>query len=985
MIRLVAKDGTIKNVNNEEILNHLNNDEYEIDPNAGVEFNHKEYGRIKVPASEIQRQLEEGSEIIPESTIQQEIKKQQQEDDPVGTLEASAEGIGRGVVPFALTDLALTKLGVSPERLKEIKEAHPDAALGGEFVGFMGSFAIPTLPVIKALDYTARGLGMGEKAVKVAEYLGKGTKVLTSYDPLLKVSTKAEKAAEKFLGKMFGTATTKTGKVAQELVKRTAGGVGLVPSMAQLEVSNFLSEQILDNKGFNVEALFSHETLENEGKKVLFGTAVATGIPFLGSTLLKGGKKVASTGVKAFSKINPIRMTRPEERILKSFGAITGTYLKKATEKEKKELAEYFKVLTDEEIYPEIKNISDYRAKKQQYKQEGMTSAEIRNKLDQEFPDLVGQAQEFLDGKETKLTFKSIFENPRIIQDKNNYINDVAIKLMDRSKLDLDEFHQKVIDGRWEELPESGSLFRNLKDKELNAIRKSADEVINDLEKGFKEIMDPTMNPKIAEKFDEFSMNLKKFIIQQGGYVKPSTLIEARRAFDRNIIKGIGSDFNRSVAKELAPLRNVFEKHLEDLVEKTIGKKFNAETIDTTEAYLRNQRDAVKRSSDSLQARLKDILETKFSGDKEKFNQHMAKHGKKFKEKKLYDATKKEYERLDKEYQLARSYKDYIDGKKLYRNSVIADELLDNKIAREIKNNFLSLTSYLSMGAGTGIGGALGGGVGAIAGAVGGALTRKAFQEYGDLFLAYAGERIQKPVQSNFKTIGDIANELIDPLFLKSKVAVPYSVIKLDYDEKKIEEDAKKVEDFDENPEQFLQEFRDKNLSFYDTLPDEAIYLEDFIRNSGRFLNERNPYKNKNIMFKNRTISNAEKIKFARYLNYVDNSEKIFQEIRSGYLSAEAYDTLVNVFPNSFQALKEAVTIQFAQLDEKEKNKMSMNQLAIIRKIMGDGGSQLYTPQNFLTLQSNFKRIPNTIKASPKVSNAPQRNLTPQQMRQFRV
>lgn len=977
MIKVIGKDGNIHEIMNQEVPEYLQSGEYTLHPDGEITIHDKEHGRMTVPASQAVRAIQDRSMFIPEETLEQEKQRDIDENDPLRAAAATVAGVGRGVMPFAGTDWAMIKMGIKPNTLKKLKEDFPELSLGGE----IGGFVIPTptkiatvgSAALKGLQAGTQAMGLGNKALKTLEYAKAAAKPFVSFDPALKWASKAENSlAKKFLEKKLG----------DKYLAKVAATPALVPAMAQLEASNILSENLLEDKGFNAESLFTTDSL----KKVLFGSAVAQGIPFIGSALFDAGKagkaKLGDTiGRRIFQK-KPNLITPSESRTLKHFGAETGSYIKKHSNKQQAQLANYLKAITSEDSLPHLSDEAlnaNYQDKLQEYLSSGKTKEQAADLLEKNYPDLIGKAKDFVEGKKIKFARSAITIPLNEVSTRNNYFKNVGIKLLDDSKIKLDNSYEGIIESSMKEYTGAGDLFKVQAQKKLKGILKSPIEVTNELVDGFNKIIKPNLYPKVAERFNLFADGLKKQMLEDGNIIKPSTLIDARRAFDDAIYEM--KQFSPHVASKVKSLRWVFEKHLDDIVDKTVGKNLVGKDLDkineNIEKLLIEKRSTADKIFETFQAKLED---PSIAGDQEKLNAYIMKNKHKFKEVKKYDDVLAEISKLNNDLTMAKAYRDYQNGKMIYKNSIDTDEIISHEMTRERKNNFFSLTANIHGGIGALVGGLSGGAIPAMIGAGIGAAFRKGQQEYGDAFMAYYHDVLHETVMKNFSKVGQLANDLVKPDISNIKRVIPISLMKVKVDDEKLDDDGKKIEEFNQNPETSLNQIRENNLPFYDIFPDEAVYLEEFVRMAGGFLNEKNPYKVQDPLVQSRTPSNTEKTSFTRYLNYVDNPETIFDEIAKGYLSSEALETLQRVYPTTFQTLQEALMVTFSELNDEDKNKLNNNQLRIINQILGNGGSRVYQPQNISFLQSNFQQNKPTMKNSNIVGKGPSRSMTESQM-----
>ena len=84
---------------------------------------------------------------------------------------ATLAGAGRGLT-FGLSDVAARQVGIAPESIRQVEEAHPGLSLGSEVVGSLASFAIPGAPGARlAAMGTKVGAGAGKLATRGAAHL----------------------------------------------------------------------------------------------------------------------------------------------------------------------------------------------------------------------------------------------------------------------------------------------------------------------------------------------------------------------------------------------------------------------------------------------------------------------------------------------------------------------------------------------------------------------------------------------------------------------------------------------------------------------------------------------------------------------------------------------------------------------------------------------------------------------------------------------
>ena len=189
------------------------------------------------------------------------------------TIKALVLGGARGL-SFGLSDVALERMGLSEEMLREVKNRNEIASITGELGGAIAPVILSggTSAVAEGAVVGARGASLAARIASAAPTAG-----------LAKLTSK--------LGAAVGEALPET---APALIKSlTTHGVGAASEGAVYGLGNAISESAIGNKEFNAESVMDDVTAGAE-----FGGILGLGGTFLASGLKKMGRKFAKAGIK---------------------------------------------------------------------------------------------------------------------------------------------------------------------------------------------------------------------------------------------------------------------------------------------------------------------------------------------------------------------------------------------------------------------------------------------------------------------------------------------------------------------------------------------------------------------------------------------------------------------------------------------------------------------------------------------------------------
>jgi hypothetical protein len=233
---------------------------YAIDRNSNYKFVSPDGKPMEVSGSNFGNIIREGYRLQTPQEADEERLKTLYGDN---SLEAAVEGVGRGLT-FGVSDWTLRRLGVSAERLKEIKERNKVAATTGELGGILAPLLLSG--GTSAIAEGAAKLGAAPLAVSKL-----GAKAAEATTKRLFAETLVEAGATKVAAKTL----------AQAIIEKAApAAVGSAVEGAFYGAGQLVSESALGNKDFNAENLIAHM-----GLGALVGGAVGGLLPLPGVLL----------------------------------------------------------------------------------------------------------------------------------------------------------------------------------------------------------------------------------------------------------------------------------------------------------------------------------------------------------------------------------------------------------------------------------------------------------------------------------------------------------------------------------------------------------------------------------------------------------------------------------------------------------------------------------------------------------------------------
>lgn len=207
----------------------------------------------------------------------EQVRRQQVEEEYGGLGGMTAAGLAgaaRGLVPFGLTDLALTQSGlVAPSTLKNLEEANPVTSVLSEGAGMIGGVL------------ASGGLGGAAKGATTA--LGRGA---------LRAAEVAA-APAMALGRevsLAGRALAGEGAMARALTATAAGAA----EGALMGVGQAVSRASIDDHALTAEKLVA-----SASHSALLGGALTGGLSVVGSALKAGAGKAAEAGGALAQKV----------------------------------------------------------------------------------------------------------------------------------------------------------------------------------------------------------------------------------------------------------------------------------------------------------------------------------------------------------------------------------------------------------------------------------------------------------------------------------------------------------------------------------------------------------------------------------------------------------------------------------------------------------------------------------------------------------
>ncbi len=322
----------------------------------------------------------------------------------------------------------------------------------------------------------------------------------------------------------------------------------------------------------------------------------------------------------------------------------------------------------------------------------------------------------------------------------------------------------------------------------------------------------------------------------------------------------------------------------------------------------------------------------------------------------MEDALIKQMSKFDEASDIVSTYK---RGKKNYGLSQDTMGILENRFTQESANNAISLTGYISAGAGAGAFG--------LPGAIGGLAIREFSRAYGNNLLALYADDV---FRAQNKLVSKISKSV------KSFINAPTSRIRMPViqkaTEKSIEEmyqdDIREIESGKYNFEVFADEFIENNQAFMSAMPMIADGVQRMVQESYAMLMEKmpkNPYEGAYI--RQFRPSDSEIRKFARYKRAILKPDTIYDEISAGNPSNESIEVLKRLHPASYKLM------QFGVLEELSKREnTSFKKRAQLKRVFGVQTDHYQRPDNVMILQATGKnpRV-NDEKQAQKARKAP--------------
>lgn len=260
---------------------------------------------------------------------------------------------------------------------------------------------------------------------------------------------------------------------------------------------------------------------------------------------------------------------------------------------------------------------------------------------------------------------------------------------------------------------------------------------------------------------------------------------------------------------------------------------------------------------------------------------------------KMEDLLIKDMSKFDDVGNLVKRYK---EAKKTYGLASDADRILEDRFARENANNSISLTGYLSAGAGAGIGG--------LPGAVAALGARELGRAYGNNLMALYADRI-------FKASNGISNKITKSVngFLSTtgslKITPAVKALTTKSIDEQYNDDIKEIDSGKYNYEVFSEEFIENNQGLINSAPKISDAVQRKMMASYSMLMEklpRNPYEG-SFLRKYRP-ADSEVRKFQKFKNSLLNPEAIFKQIETGMVTNESIEVLERIYPAIYKVMQ---------------------------------------------------------------------------------
>lgn len=265
----------------------------------------------------------------------------------------------------------------------------------------------------------------------------------------------------------------------------------------------------------------------------------------------------------------------------------------------------------------------------------------------------------------------------------------------------------------------------------------------------------------------------------------------------------------------------------------------------------------------------------------------------------------------------------YEAGKKKYGLAQETFSILENRFASESKNNTLSLTGYISAGAGASAFGGVGGAIVGLAG-------RELGRSYGSNFLALYADRVGKSAEKLSRKITKTSKGFLKSgdkvLFTPAVKAVSKKSL-----QEKWKEDTENVNSGKYDPEYFADQYMGANQGFILSLPETSNAIQSKMMNAYVMLGEKipkDPYGDGG--FRDYFPPDMALRKFERYKAAIKDVNHILKEIESGLVTNESVEVLRRIYPETYKVLQAEI------ISEMSKNKnITYKKRQMIGKVFG--------------------------------------------------
>lgn len=163
------------------------------------------------------------------------------------------------------------------------------------------------------------------------------------------------------------------------------------------------------------------------------------------------------------------------------------------------------------------------------------------------------------------------------------------------------------------------------------------------------------------------------------------------------------------------------------------------------------------------------------------------------------------------------------------------------------------------------------------------------------------------------------------------------------------EEIEKKVEYYSQDPSIIIENFTSNNQALINAAPKTAQAAQNRIIKAVEFLSQKAPKKDLSP-FNDVEIPKSELMKFKNYVEAVENPYAVLENLKSGYFTPEAGESIRVIYPQMFNAIKQEFMgrLNEVKLTEKQKANLSV--------ILGIDSRKAYTPSGFAVLQQASAR-----------------------------